>query len=520
MKTTPSLVGPLALGFLVAGFTCVTAQAASTKDETKPIRRLHQLEDMPRLRPAGVTNKMFSSYDRKGGNDDGFKGTYSKLRVENGNSVVAEMEGAGCIRRIHMPHSIYRKPGVLGRKGEHIRIYLDGKPEPALDVPLEALFRGEIDGFPKPLVGEGHGGHYCYVPIPYRNGCKVVFEGTDVRFYAVQYDTFPSAEGVVTFTNPPTAKQREALAAAAKMWKNVGQLSSLNLTNAETRTTHLKITAGSSVTTTLPDGPRMIRAISVDAGPEALRNANSVKLQIRWDGADKPAVDLPLDYFFCQAMEPPKFHSLLVGNTDEGWYNYMPMPYGKSATITLRADKPFQGTLNVVSTPLPEWKDGEFGYFHTAYNESMPTRKDVFHDWLKRKGRGHYIGSYLATRDIPENERKEKREKERKMPFWLEGDEWFTCDGEMRIHGTGTEDYFNCGWYAVPGRLNGPCALPTHGFPVYGKKNGLCRATAFRWHIADPIPYEKSIHAKIEHGPGNNTPTYYRSAAFYYDEQP
>ena len=34
-------------------------------------------------------------------------------------------------------------------------------------------------------------------------------------------------------------------------------------------------------------------------------------------------------------------------------------------------------------------------------------------------------------------------------------------------HGTGTEDYFNCGWYAVKGRLNQPGALPVHGFPVF-----------------------------------------------------
>ena len=35
---------------------------------------------------------MFSSYDRTGGNDDGFNGTYSKLRVENGNNILAEVE--------------------------------------------------------------------------------------------------------------------------------------------------------------------------------------------------------------------------------------------------------------------------------------------------------------------------------------------------------------------------------------------------------------------------------------------
>ena len=50
---------------------------------------------LARLRDPGVRPIGFSSYDRTGGNNDGFNGTYSKIRVEDGNSVLAETTGPG-----------------------------------------------------------------------------------------------------------------------------------------------------------------------------------------------------------------------------------------------------------------------------------------------------------------------------------------------------------------------------------------------------------------------------------------
>ena len=101
--------------------------------------------------------------------------------------------------------------------------------------------------------------------------------------------------------------------------------------------------------------------------------------------------------------------------------------------------------------------------------------------------------------------------------YWLEGDERFTIDGELVIHGTGSEDYFNCGWYAVENRLNKPGALPLHGFPVYRENVEPTRAVAYRWHVADPVPYEKSIIAEIEHGGDDKFAAHYQSVTYFYD---
>ena len=107
-----------------------------------------------------------------------------------------------------------------------------------------------------------------------------------------------------------------------------------------------------------------------------------------------------------------------------------------------------------------------------------------------------------------------------KLPYWLEGDDRFTIDGRLAIHGTGTEDYFNCGWYALPGRLDRPACYPTHGFPVYRNLGETWQAAAYRWHLADPVPFARSIDAGIEHGGENDVNANYRAAVFWYSDRP
>ena len=102
----------------------------------------------------------------------------------------------------------------------------------------------------------------------------------------------------------------------------------------------------------------------------------------------------------------------------------------------------------------------------------MPAVPEVYHPLFQGSGGGHVVGAYLVT------------EGPKGLPYWLEGDDRWTIDGELRIHGTGSEDYFNCGWYALEGRLNGPETLPSHGFPVYGTTFNTMRAAAFRWITA------------------------------------
>ena len=60
------------------------------------------------------------------------------------------------------------------------------------------------------------------------------------------------------------------------------------------------------------------------------------------------------------------------------------------------------------------------------------------------------------------------------------------------LHGTGTEDYFNCAW--CPTQIY---HAPYHGVIAGGGKNWTDPVTVYRFHIEDPIVFKKQIRVTI-----------------------
>jgi hypothetical protein len=97
---------------------------------------------------------------------------------------------------------------------------------------------------------------------------------------------------------------------------------------------------------------------------------------------------------------------------------------------------------------------------------------------------------------------------------FLEGDEIFRVDGAFRGQGTGTEDYFNAGWYFDQGTF----AAPYHGIVV--KDEERARVSTYRWHLPDPIPFHASIRIELEHGHANDEVADYATTAYWYQTEP
>ena len=90
-------------------------------------------------------------------------------------------------------------------------------------------------------------------------------------------------------------------------------------------------------------------------------------------------------------------------------------------------------------------------------------------------------------------------------------------DGEEEpsIIGTGTEDYYGMSWCPTQEY----CA-PYHGLPIPGGKNWSGKVTWYRYHIPDPVYFEKSIRVTIEHGHANHRSDDYSSTAYWYQTEP
>jgi len=127
---------------------------------------------------------------------------------------------------------------------------------------------------------------------------------------------------------------------------------------------------------------------------------------------------------------------------------------------------------------------------------------------LNTEGRGHHVGTILQSQGLDAG-----------MTVFFEGDDSTLVDGQLRMHGTGSEDYFNGGWYALLDRWDRGISLPVHGSLDYSVP--MARTGGYRFYLSDKVSFEESYYITIEHGPeGNKVPVDYTSVAFYYGDTP
>jgi len=103
------------------------------------------------------------------------------------------------------------------------------------------------------------------------------------------------------------------------------------------------------------------------------------------------------------------------------------------------------------------------------------------------------------------------------MGWWGEGDDMIYVDGEAvpSLHGTGSEDYFSDAWGMRQAQQ------PFYGCPLQEEDfQAGSKATVYRFHIPDPIPFKKSIRVTIEHGHANDRSDYDSSVAYWYQTEP
>lgn len=285
------------------------------------------------------------------------------------------------------------------------------------------------------------------------------------------------------------------------------------------------------------------------AFPDEPHDLCSTVLRMHWDGEVTPSVEAPLGDFFGLGFGLRRnFVSLPLQMSPEDGKSmncWFPMPFGEGARFEVEN----QGSQRRIFYFYIDYEehaeaDLDLGRFHAWWNRRNPSagtsvargysREDYGYSdarpvgagfavrgpWrdpnlsgsdnyviLGAQGRGHYVGCNLNI-DVFE----------RQVNDWYgEGDDMIFIDGEPwppRLHGTGTEDYFNTAFCPTQEY----CA-PYHGITVYsgnpswpwGGKNSM-----YRFHVEDPIAFEESIRVTIETGHDNALANDYSSTAYWY----
>ncbi|QPM68144.1 glycoside hydrolase family 172 protein [Atribacter laminatus] len=262
-----------------------------------------------------------------------------------------------------------------------------------------------------------------------------------------------------------------------------------------------------------------------------------ILLRAWWDQEESPSIEVPLGDFFGMGHAKTKNYvslPLSMGPQNGKAFNcFFPMPFFKEAKIEIDNGCSQNELIlyyfvdyEIYST---QEELGEVGLFHACWHRDNPCQgiKHSPETWhkpgftgynldgknnyiiLDAAGRGQYVGCNLNIENLG---------KPLEWNYYGEGDDMIFIDGEKwppSLHGTGTEDYFNLAWSP-----NQEYYAPNHGILLKGGNNWSGKITYYRFHIEDPICFQKSIRVTIEHGHANDRSDDYSSTAYWYQTEP
>jgi hypothetical protein len=299
------------------------------------------------------------------------------------------------------------------------------------------------------------------------------------------------------------------------------------------------------------DGPGSISHIWMTAHSRDKMYLRKMMMLIYWDDEEEPSIMSPLgDFFglghgraytyqsapFSTSVNPASEGQIGKGAAMNSW---LPMPFRKKARIEIANDVDCDSGSMLYYyidyrkyTCLPD----DALYLHALWRRENPTpgftgpgsvRGSAL--WRQRmegsdsinltgdnnfvimsaKGRGHYIGANFSIDNLFRD-------------WWGEGDDMIFIDrkGEHQwppdMHGTGSEDYF-CHAWGMQRISHLYCGMPWAEFENHNKEGKCC---VYRYHLADPIPFQEDIHISIEHGTANCRSDDWACTAYWYQQEP
>ena len=218
-------------------------------------------------------------------------------------------------------------------------------------------------------------------------------------------------------------------------------------------------------------------------------------LRIYWDDETEPSVECPVGDFFGMGWNEysPLVSAAICVNPGSAFNSYWAMPFRKKCRITMEnvndADAmTLYYQIDYTLTDVP----ADAGYFHAQFRRANPNETSVYTINDGIKGKGQYVGVYLAW-GVNNN------------GWWGEGEIKFFIDGDTKfptICGTGTEDYF-CGSYNFDreGKYTEFCT-PYSGLAQVLRPDGAYKSQQrfglYRWHIMDPIRFDTDMKITIQ----------------------
>jgi hypothetical protein len=501
------------LGLVLLSLTvgCVSTDAPSGAVTTGSLyEEMIDLAGLTRFPDPAYETVQYSSYDRRsdlpGGpgwfaNSDGFGG-----EPIPGFEAVLEEPGADSIGRYLLAD--VEGPGALVRLWTAaidgtVQLWLDGAADPIYDGPANHFFHQVLDSFPQSagldrerLERTLYQRDAVYAPMPFARRLRVEWTGNlqHIHFYQMEVRKYEPGTRVVTFTPGDLETYRETIdrvmAALADPDANLPRPR-----GGEAAVIAASLDAGASDEVLVLEGPGAIARLELklEAG-DLDRALRQTILHIAFDDHPWGQVQSPVGDFFGAAPGVNPYVSLPFTVLPDGtMISRFVMPYERSMRIRLEnlGDQQVSAT-GTVHPMAYEWDAERSMHFRARWRVDHDLIPDPQHvqdlPFLVASGKGVYVGTtslLLNPSPVP-------------TPYgswWGEGDEKVFVDdaAQPSLFGTGSEDYYNYSWSSPEIFVYPYCGQPRNDGP--GNRGFV---TNYRWHVLDPLPFERSVRFYME----------------------
>jgi hypothetical protein len=247
------------------------------------------------------------------------------------------------------------------------------------------------------------------------------------------------------------------------------------------------VKAGETVVLADLQGSGTLRRMWVTLGTRTPRALRSYVVRMYWDGAERPAVEVPFgDFFGAIHGRALPFESELFANPEGRSFNsFVPMPFRKSARVTFtnESNELLPQLYYEIDATVGEDHPADVLYFHAIWRRERWTELGKDFEILPHiTGKGRYIGAHIGIFGHPLND-----------GWWGEGEVKVFLDGDGEwptLVGTGTEDYI----------------LTAYGQGTYSNRyagslivDDQTRTWAFyRHHLPDPVFFHQEVRVTLQ----------------------
>jgi len=318
-----------------------------------------------------------------------------------------------------------------------------------------------------------------------------LYKLSDAKTRSISPENFTGEKGKAGMADPAD-KDKPNVANAAYAARDLGQGWKVN--------PYIRIKSGETYTLAEITGPGAIQHIWMTP----TGNWRYSIIRFYWDDETEPSIECPVGDFF--AMGWGSFAQLsslaICVNPGSAFNCYWTMPFRKKCRITMENinDKDPMTLYYQIDYTLTE-VPADAGYFHAQFRRSNPNETSNYTIVNGIKGKGQYVGVYLAW-GVHNN------------GWWGEGEIKFFMDGDTQfptICGTGTEDYF-CGSYDFDTAKKNAAGVTEVNYTEFctpyaglhqvirgdGHYNVMQRFGLYRWHVLDPVRFDKDLKVTIQ----------------------